>query len=159
MRDRSQGHIVNTASTQSAVACQGMGSYCAAKFGVVAMAESLRDELAPHGVGVSVLCPGAIQTRISASSRLITGGAPVETPPDIYLSADTLAEMVLTAIQSNDPYIFTHGEYLTAVTNRHSPIEVALRATPISPMFDPKAPLGGTREWAQAMLTREIQAS
>ena len=159
MRDRSQGHIVNTASTQGVVACQGVGSYCAAKFGVVAMSESLRDELAPRGVGVSVLCPGPIQTRISASSSLITGDAPVETPPDIFLSADTVAEMVLTAIQSNAPYIFTHGEYLTAVMDRHRAIEAALRATPISPMFDPEAPLGGTREWAQAMLTREIQPS
>lgn len=159
MRERGRGHIVNTASTQGVVACQGVGSYCAAKFGVVAMSESLRDEMAPHGVGVSVLCPGPIQTRISASSSLITGDAPVETPPDMFLSADTVAQMVIAAIQNNDPYIFTHGEYLAAVTDRHRAIEAALRATPVSPMFDPEAPLGGTREWAQAMLVREAQAS
>jgi len=157
MRDRGHGHIVNTASTQGVISCQGVGSYCAAKFGVVAMSESLRDELAPAGVGVSVLCPGPVQTRISESSSRITGDAPVEIPPDIFLSADTVAQMVLSAIAVNALYIFTHGEYLAAVEERHRAIEAALAATPVSPMFDPGSPLGGTRAWAQRML--EIGAS
>jgi NAD(P)-dependent dehydrogenase (short-subunit alcohol dehydrogenase family) len=156
MRQRRCGHIVNTASTQGLVTCQGVGSYSAAKFAVVAMSECLRDELAPHGVGVSVLCPGPVQTRISASSSLITGDAAVETPPGIFLSAEAVAEMVFTPRRENAPYIFTHGEYLPAVLERHRTIEAALRATPVSPKFDPGKALGGTREWAQAMLAREI---
>jgi NAD(P)-dependent dehydrogenase (short-subunit alcohol dehydrogenase family) len=157
MRERGQGHIVNTASTQGVVSCQGVGSYCAAKFGVVSMTESLRDELAPAGIGVSVLCPGPVQTRISSSSSQITGDDPADIPPDIFLSADTVAQMVLAAIIANEPYIFTHGEYLRAVKDRHRAIEAALAATPVSPMFDPGSPVGGTREWAQAMLAREAR--
>lgn len=155
MRERRQGHIVNTASAQGVVTCQGVASYCAAKFGVVAMTESLRDELAHDGVGVSVLCPGPVQTKISSSSCQITGDDPANIPPNIFLSADAVAQMVLAAITANAPYIFTHGEYLSAVKARHRAIEAALAATPVSPMFDPSSPVGGTREWAQAMLARQ----
>ena len=51
------GHIVNTASMAGLVGMQWLGVYCASKFAVVGLSEALNRELAPRGIGVSVLCP------------------------------------------------------------------------------------------------------
>ena len=65
------GHIVNTASMAGLLSGGGMGfsPYSASKYAVVAMSEGLRAELQPHGIGVSVLCPGYVSTRISEAGR------------------------------------------------------------------------------------------
>src|SRR3546814_12209275 len=56
MRERGKGHIVNTSSQAGLTASvPGVGAYAVAKFGVTALSEGLRQELAPHGVGVTVL--------------------------------------------------------------------------------------------------------
>src|SRR6516164_4690313 len=60
------GHIVNTASMAGFLGT-GFGPYTASKFAVVGISETLRAELAPHGIGVSVLCPGWVNTRILES--------------------------------------------------------------------------------------------
>ncbi|MDA0979472.1 MAG: SDR family NAD(P)-dependent oxidoreductase, partial [Proteobacteria bacterium] len=66
-----EGHIVNTASTAGLQATSGIGPYNVAKFGVVAVTETLRKELDSAGspVSASVLCPGAINTKIVVSKR------------------------------------------------------------------------------------------
>lgn len=65
-----EGHIVNTASTAGLQAAGGIGPYNVAKFGVVALTETLAMELRDHDtIGASVLCPGAINTRIVESER------------------------------------------------------------------------------------------
>ena len=63
MRDRGDGHIVNTASTQGVITCAGVGSYCASKFALEALSDALRLELAGSGVLVSLIEPGPIRTR------------------------------------------------------------------------------------------------
>ena len=62
------GHIVNTASMAGLVGMQWLGVYCAAKFAVVGLTESLHRELKPQGIGVSVLCPMIVQTDINRNS-------------------------------------------------------------------------------------------
>ena len=62
-----EGHIVNTASMAGMIGIPNMSPYCAAKFAVVAMSESLHAELAETNIGVSVLCPGF--TRADARGR------------------------------------------------------------------------------------------
>ena len=62
------GHIVSTASVAGVIS-SGSNSYNVAKYGVVALSEGLRGELAPRGIGVSVLCPGFIRTHIMNSRR------------------------------------------------------------------------------------------
>lgn len=65
-----EGHIVNTASTAGLQANAGIGPYNVAKFGVVALTETLALELRDTpNVSTSVLCPGAINTRIVESER------------------------------------------------------------------------------------------
>lgn len=69
--EQNAGHVVNTASLAGLGGAPGMGSYCASKFAVVGLSESLFQELSLSGkdVGVSVLCPGFVKTRIHESER------------------------------------------------------------------------------------------
>jgi NAD(P)-dependent dehydrogenase (short-subunit alcohol dehydrogenase family) len=147
MRDRGVGHIVNTSSTQGVITSAGVAAYCASKFGVVAMSESLRDELSPSGVGVSVLCPGVVATRLAVNSDKLSGVAPRDLP-DFGMDAATVAEMTIQAILDNRLYIFTHGEYLEPVTQRYERMRAALAETPVSPIYDPGMPVPGTPEFA-----------
>src|SRR3954447_10608790 len=70
------GHIVNTASTGGLMAPGGIAAYCASKYAVVGLSESLRAELAPAGIGVSVLCPGGVRSNLFASSVTVRAGVP-----------------------------------------------------------------------------------
>lgn len=69
--EQNEGHVINTASLAGLGGAPGMGPYCASKFAVVGLSESLFHELAFTGkqVGVSVLCPGFVRTRIFESER------------------------------------------------------------------------------------------
>lgn len=64
-----EAHILSTASTAGLVAAPHIGPYNVTKFGVVALMETLARELANTRVGVSVLCPGPINTRIGEAER------------------------------------------------------------------------------------------
>jgi NAD(P)-dependent dehydrogenase (short-subunit alcohol dehydrogenase family) len=64
-----EGHIVNTASSGGLLTVPGFGAYVATKHAVVGLSETLYQELAGTGVGVSVLCPGLINTKIFESER------------------------------------------------------------------------------------------
>jgi NAD(P)-dependent dehydrogenase (short-subunit alcohol dehydrogenase family) len=69
--EQNEGHVINTASLAGLGGVPGMGPYCATKFAVVGLSESLWYdlELAGSDVRVSVLCPGFVKTRISESAR------------------------------------------------------------------------------------------
>jgi NAD(P)-dependent dehydrogenase (short-subunit alcohol dehydrogenase family) len=69
--EQDEGHIVNTASLAGLTGVAGTGPYCASKFAVVGLSESLFHELSLTGknVHVSVLCPGFVRTRIHESER------------------------------------------------------------------------------------------
>jgi NAD(P)-dependent dehydrogenase (short-subunit alcohol dehydrogenase family) len=62
------GHVVNTASMAGLVGMRWLGVYCASKFAVVGLTESLHRELADGPIGVSVLCPMIVQTNINENS-------------------------------------------------------------------------------------------
>ena len=64
MVERGRGHIVNTASGAGLVAPPFVAAYAMTKHAVVGLSTSLRAEAALHGVKVSVLCPGAVETPI-----------------------------------------------------------------------------------------------
>jgi len=64
-----EAHIVNTASGAGLTTAPGIGVYNTTKYAVVGFSESLRRDLAPEGIGVSVLCPGGVNTRIFESER------------------------------------------------------------------------------------------
>lgn len=57
MRAQGRGHIVNIASAAGMVCLPEMSSYNVSKAAIIALSESMRTELAPHGIGVTVACP------------------------------------------------------------------------------------------------------
>jgi NAD(P)-dependent dehydrogenase (short-subunit alcohol dehydrogenase family) len=69
--EQNEGHIVNTASIAGLGGAAGLGVYCTSKFAVVGLSESLHHDLLARDshVGVSVLCPGFVNTRIFESHR------------------------------------------------------------------------------------------
>jgi len=64
------GHVANLASMAGYFAAPGMTAYTLTKFGVLGFSESLRNEVSKHGIGVSAICPGVINTPIVRSSRM-----------------------------------------------------------------------------------------
>lgn len=64
---RKEGHIINISSVAGTVTFKGGGGYCASKFGLMALTDVLTQELKPHKVRVSVICPGSIQTEFGGS--------------------------------------------------------------------------------------------
>jgi short-subunit dehydrogenase len=64
------GHVLNTASMASFLSGPGAGIYTASKFAVRGLSEALRWSLAPHGIGVSVLCPGLVKSFICESDKV-----------------------------------------------------------------------------------------
>ena len=114
------GHVVNTASVAGLSALPGLGIYTVTKHAVVALSEVLREELAPEGIGVSVLCPGGVRTRIHEAGRnrpAVLGGpdaahaAPAEAIVQDGMDPVAVGERVLRAIRDNELYVLTHPEF------------------------------------------------
>ena len=138
------GHFVNTASMAGMVSPPGLEPYCATKFAVVAMSEGWAAQLGPRGIGVSILCPGFVKTRIHESRRNRPAGYGAdERPPgfDANLTSPVLtgiptgpvAERVLEGVLDNDLYIFTHPEMKGAVEARFANILAAFDKSAASP--------------------------
>jgi NAD(P)-dependent dehydrogenase (short-subunit alcohol dehydrogenase family) len=116
------GHVVNTASVVGLSGMPGLGVYTATKYAVVALSEVLREELAPEGIGVSVLCPGGVRTRIHEAARnrpAMLGGpeaaparrAATDAAVETGMDPDAVGRRVLRAIRANEPYVLTHPEF------------------------------------------------
>jgi NAD(P)-dependent dehydrogenase (short-subunit alcohol dehydrogenase family) len=132
-----EGHVVNTASISGLRVMSGWhhGLYSTTKFAVVAFSEGLRDDLAPFGIGVSVLCPAAVKTMgyQAGRNRPPKYGGPFERPKDHPLSQilkkgiepDLVGDVVLTAIRNNEFYIITHPDTRALVEERHREIAKA----------------------------------
>lgn len=121
-----EGHIVSTASIGALGTLPGQGPYAATKFGILAVSETLKQELAQvqSNVGVTVLCPGRVNTRIYDGERNRPGGRRHE--PDerskkwfaTGMHPDEVAEMTLNAIRDNQFLLLTHPELAPMVRNR-----------------------------------------
>jgi NAD(P)-dependent dehydrogenase (short-subunit alcohol dehydrogenase family) len=137
------GHIVNTASMAGMQTGLGFSPYTASKFAVVSMSEGLSLQLKPLGIGVSVLCPSFVRTRIGESGRnrperygksqpLDPASAAAAIVADIArqieagLDPASVAERVLTAIREDELYIFTHPGMRAEVEPRFSAILAAM---------------------------------
>ena len=79
---RRRGHIINIASLSGLIPVPGQVVYVGAKFGVVGLSAALADEMAPHGVHVSVVMPPFTNTELISGTRETPGTKPVE-PQDI----------------------------------------------------------------------------
>lgn len=120
-----EAHIVSTASTAGLVASPAIAAYNVSKFGVVALMETVARELAGTNVGVSVLCPGPINTRIGEAERNRPDDKAAHTSTEAerrfyagvgpMLSAGMdpaeVAGLVVRAIRENRFWILTHPEW------------------------------------------------
>lgn len=128
--EQGEGHIVNTASEAGLVTNAALGMYCATKHAVVGLSEALWREVHPHGVGVSVLCPNLVDTRIFESERNRTDGvtltpaaaatmAPLrEMIGVIGIAPADVADEVHAAILADRFWILTHDLTLPAAARR-----------------------------------------
>lgn len=64
------GHVVNVSSAAGYLPASVLNAYVTTKYAVLGLSEALSLELAPHGIGVTALCPGIIDTPITRSARL-----------------------------------------------------------------------------------------
>jgi NAD(P)-dependent dehydrogenase (short-subunit alcohol dehydrogenase family) len=147
-----EGHVVNTASMAGLIATPWLGPYTATKHAVVAISEVLAKdlELAGSKVGVSVLCPGFVKTRIMSSERNRPaeqgGRAAGDAPAGPTLAAamhqlvdngkpvEEIVDPIIAAIRERRFYILTHPEMKPAIEHRLRDI-LEERPPGIDPMF------------------------
>jgi NAD(P)-dependent dehydrogenase (short-subunit alcohol dehydrogenase family) len=134
-------HIVNTASAAALRPVPVSALYNATKYGVLGFSESLRQNLAPHGIGVSVLCPGGVATRIAESIRGTVGPPRSDDQINALLgefgcldvahvtpiTPEQVASLVLEGIRNDDAYIVTHPGSRAEVLARSQAIGNAYR--------------------------------
>ncbi len=136
------GHVVNTASLAALVTMPAhMVMYAASKAAVLALTEAISAELAGENIGVTVLCPGPVRSNIhelvknrperftqhaafqAAAERL------AQRPPSrLWMDPEEVGALILKAIQENQLYVITHGDWRAAMLARH---EAILAATPL----------------------------
>jgi NAD(P)-dependent dehydrogenase (short-subunit alcohol dehydrogenase family) len=133
-----EGHVLNTASIAGLTSTPFMGPYTASKHAVVAVSECLAKELelAKAKVGVSVLCPGFVKTKIGVSHRNrperdAAGTVTAEMKKfetvlnqlvETGISVDTVAHAVLNAIREPRFYVLTHPQMKPAIEHRMTQI-------------------------------------
>jgi NAD(P)-dependent dehydrogenase (short-subunit alcohol dehydrogenase family) len=143
------GHIVITSSVSGLFTSGGSGVYVTSKFALVGLAESLRADLAPLGIGVSVLCPGPVKSELFESTLAVrphrlaaTGSVPIVQPgvareqTPIFVTApggDEVGERVLQGILRNDLYIMTHPEIRPVLEARAQALLHALPHEAVDP--------------------------
>ena len=135
LKNPQDAHIVITSSISGLRVYQpsrGQAMYNTTKFGLVGLGEALQVDLAPHGVGVSILCPSIVNTEISHSglSRPEKYGGAFETNANHGLAnaassgTDPLqfGRWVVKAIEQNLLHVITHPNDQTLVEERHEKI-------------------------------------
>lgn len=134
-------HIVNTASADALRYGPSTALYKATKFAVLGFTETLRLELAPHGIGVSALCPAGVATNLF-DTMYGTVGSPrsadlvferlgaLEVTDESHrtiITPEQVAELVLEGVRNDEPYIITHPGSAPAIAERHAAIDAAYR--------------------------------
>lgn len=131
------GHIMTTASAWGLYAVNGAAIYCASKAAAIMIMETLRGELMPLNIGVSVYCPGAVFSRgWDADRNRPLGETELKRGKDPKKLADTAAKfqklraaaavmdpleagrIVLHGVRNNYMYILSHPEYEQVIRDR-----------------------------------------
>ncbi|HEX2285037.1 MAG TPA: SDR family NAD(P)-dependent oxidoreductase [Mycobacterium sp.] len=130
-------HVVFTSSFAGLIPNVGLGPYCVAKYGVVALAETLAREVRPNGIGVSVLCPMIVETNLLANTERVRsadyGPAHSEAEAvqqlasapddDSVLDVDDVARLTTDAILANRLYVLPHKAARASIQRRFERID------------------------------------
>jgi NAD(P)-dependent dehydrogenase (short-subunit alcohol dehydrogenase family) len=166
------GHVVNTASMAAFLAAGVPGIYNTAKFAVRGMSESLRGSLAPHGIGVSVLCPGLVKSYIYASDDIrpenLRGGAKpvnaanVQRLAEVHefgMEPDVIAARVLEAMREDRFYIFTHPEFRDELRELFDEVLQDFRDYPADPGYQKRTEFEKMRRESYRKQRRGLRAT
>ena len=132
IRQGQGGYILNTASLAGLQGVGGLGAYCASKFAVVGLSESLHKELKPVGIRVSVLCPMVVHTRIAGQADDADGEVPGKVLQDVpqlrhgtVKTPEFVAAQAAKAMLARQFYVFTHEEERDILKDRAERLESA----------------------------------
>jgi NAD(P)-dependent dehydrogenase (short-subunit alcohol dehydrogenase family) len=156
MIQRGRGHIVNTASMSAFVALPNTAIYCTTKYAVRGLTESLRIELEKYNIGVSLLCPGGVNTNIHESVLCRPGryaktgyyGADAEVFKRLKSVIESgiepvdLARLVLAAVRRNDFWILPYPEFIPTVEAYNEQVIAALKQYEDDPDYQRRKRLG-----------------
>jgi NAD(P)-dependent dehydrogenase (short-subunit alcohol dehydrogenase family) len=135
---RADSHMVFTSSFAGLIPNVGLGPYCVAKYGVVALAETLAREARPNGIGVSVLCPMIVETNLLANTERVRSAdygpatpSPAETvqqlasdpTDDSVLNVEDVARLTADAILANRLYVLPHQAARDSIRRRFERID------------------------------------
>ena len=95
MAKQRSGHIVNISSVSGIIGTPNMSGYCATKFALMGLTESLYHELRPLGIHISVVCPGPVRTKF----HLMFDDLSPKAPAFLFLDAGAVSRAVLRAIE------------------------------------------------------------
>jgi NAD(P)-dependent dehydrogenase (short-subunit alcohol dehydrogenase family) len=137
MLARSTGYIINTASIAGLVALTGEGApYIASKFAVVGLSEALALYARPRGIGVSVLCPGSVDTHLDETERVVgmsSENAEAEAAlsgvfHSVLMTPDQIGVMVVDAVQQNRFFIMPDRSQQAVILKRAQDMNTFLEA-------------------------------
>ena len=166
------GYIVNTASMAAFLAAGVPAIYNTTKFAVRGLSESLRASLAPHGIGVSVLCPGLVKSYIYASNDIRPEHLKREAKPvdaanvkrlaeihEFGMEPDVIAARVLEAMRENRFHIFTHPEFKDELGELFAEVLQDFRDYPHDPGFEQRTGFEKTRRESYKKQRRGLKGS
>jgi NAD(P)-dependent dehydrogenase (short-subunit alcohol dehydrogenase family) len=130
-------HMVFTSSFAGLIPNVGLGPYCVAKYGVVALAETLAREVRPNGIGVTVLCPMIVETNLLANTERVRSAdygpahSEAETvqqlasapDDDSVLNVEDVARLTTDAILANRLYVLPHRASRDSIRRRFERID------------------------------------
>jgi len=150
------GHIVNTASMSAFVALKGTGIYCTTKMAIRGLSECLALDLAEHRIGVSMLCPGAVNTNIHEAvltrpEHLRNTGyygadpamfAHLKRVIEVGMEPETLARYVLDGVERDQLYILPYPEFRGTLEEIHTRVMAALAQPEDDPEYEKRVAHG-----------------
>lgn len=128
------GHIVNTGSVSSLRGRASHAVYVATKHAVLGFSESLAQEVRPHGIGVSILCPGHVNTNLNRNSQRRRDNVAADASPggeDAGITGPealdplSVGRRVREAVEDDRFFIITHPDYRSIVEARHAELMAA----------------------------------
>lgn len=111
------GHVVNVSSAAGLFGLPWHAAYSASKFGLRGVSEVLRFDLRRHGIGISLVCPGAVKTPLMGTVELV--GVDRESPRveklvarfgERAVSPEHVAEKIVKGIEKNRYMVFTSND-------------------------------------------------
>ncbi len=125
MKARRSGHIVNTSSVNGHMPFGPFAAYCASKFAVSGLSESIRQDLAAYDVGVSILYPGLTRSRMSEGQTPDLPDEAKKALAERMMEPVWLGRAVVRAVESNAMHIVSHPEHLEGLKARNRALYAA----------------------------------